>query len=98
MTSLAATIGTGHIAGVAIAIFLGGPGAVFRMWMTARVGMATKYDEAVLAVRFRVTDQNCKQVGGPIYCIQNGLGKMEMVGKRFVLFASIVGFGIGNMV
>ncbi len=98
MTSLAATIGTGNIAGVAIAIFLGGPGAVFRMWMTARVGMATKYDEAVLAVRFRVTDQNGKQVGGPIYCIQNGLGKMEMVGKRFVLFASIVGFGIGNMV
>lgn len=56
MTSLAATIGIGNIAGVAIAIFLGGPGAVFRMWMTARVGMATKYDEAVLAVRFRVTD------------------------------------------
>ena len=73
MTSLAATIGTGNIAGVATAIFLGGPGAVFWMWMTALVGMATKYAEAALAVRFRETEERGKQVGGPMYYIQNGL-------------------------
>ena len=73
MTSLAATIGTGNIAGVATAIFLSGPIAVFWMGMTALVGMATKYAEAVLAVRFRETDERGKQVGGPMYYIQNGL-------------------------
>ena len=75
MTSLAATIGTGNIAGVATAIFLGGPGAVFWMWMTALVGMATKYAEAVLAVRYREEDEQGKFVGGPMYYIKNGLGK-----------------------
>ena len=74
MTSLSATIGTGNIAGVATAIFLGGPGAVFWMWMTALVGMATKYAEAVCAVRFRETDENGNFVGGPMYYIQNGMG------------------------
>ena len=75
MTSLAATIGTGNIAGVATAIYLGGPGAIFWMWMTALVGMATKYAEAVLAVRYREQDERGKFVGGPMYYIKNGLGK-----------------------
>jgi AGCS family alanine or glycine:cation symporter len=99
MTSLAATIGTGNIAGVATAIFLGGPGAVFWMWMTALVGMATKYSEAVLAVRFRETDERGKHVGGPMYYIKNGLGeKWKWLAVCFALFAGIAGFGIGNMV
>jgi len=92
MTSLAATIGTGNIAGVATAIFLGGPGAVFWMWMTALVGMATKYAEAVLAVRFRETDERGKQVGGPMYYIQNGLGaNWKWLAICFALFAGIAG-------
>ncbi|MDH3581218.1 MAG: sodium:alanine symporter family protein [Hyphomicrobiales bacterium] len=99
MTSLSATIGTGNIAGVATAIFLGGPGAVFWMWMTALVGMATKYAEAVCAVRFRETDERGKHVGGPMYYIKNGLGpKWGWLAAAFALFAGIAGFGIGNMV
>ena len=99
MTSLSATIGTGNIAGVATAIFLGGPGAVFWMWMTALVGMGTKYAEAVCAVRFRETDENGNFVGGPMYYIQNGLGaKWKWLAVIFALFAGIAGFGIGNMV
>ncbi len=99
MTSLAATIGTGNIAGVATAIFLGGPGAVFWMWMTALVGMATKYAEAVLAVRYREKDDRGKFVGGPMYYIRNGLGKKwSWMAATFALFAGIAGFGIGNMV
>jgi AGCS family alanine or glycine:cation symporter len=66
MTALAATIGTGNIAGVATAIFIGGPGAVFWMWMTALVGMATKFSEAVLAVRYREVDELGNYVGGPM--------------------------------
>ncbi|MFV0277415.1 MAG: alanine:cation symporter family protein, partial [Parahaliea sp.] len=73
MTSLSATIGTGNIAGVATAIALGGPGALFWMWMTALVGMATKYAEAVCAVRFRETDTDGNYSGGPMYYIRNGL-------------------------
>jgi len=99
MTSLAATIGTGNIAGVATAIFLGGPGAVFWMWMTALVGMATKYAEAVCAVRFREEDERGKYVGGPMYYIKNGLGEnWRWLAVCFALFAGIAGFGIGNMV
>jgi len=99
MTSLAATIGTGNIAGVATAIYLGGPGAVFWMWMTALVGMATKYAEAVLAVRYREKDERGKFVGGPMYYIKNGLGeKWGWMAAVFALFAGIAGFGIGNMV
>lgn len=99
MTSLSATIGTGNIAGVATAIFLGGPGAVFWMWMTALVGMATKYAEAVCAVKFRETDERGKHVGGPMYYIKNGLGeKWGWLAVAFALFAGIAGFGIGNMV
>lgn len=74
MTTLAATVGTGNIAGVATAIFLGGPGALFWMWMTALVGMATKYCEVVLAVHYREKDARGEHVGGPMYAIRNGLG------------------------
>ena len=99
MTSLSATIGTGNIAGVATAIFLGGPGAVFWMWMTALVGMATKYAEAVCAVRYREEDERGKHVGGPMYYIKNGLGdNWKWLAVCFALFAGIAGFGIGNMV
>ena len=73
MTSLSATIGTGNIAGVATAIFLGGPGALFWMWMTALVGMATKYAEAVCAVKYREQDDKGNYLGGPMYYIKNGL-------------------------
>jgi len=99
MTSLAATVGTGNIAGVATAIFLGGPGALFWMWCTALVGMATKYAEVVLAVHYREKDELGQHVGGPMYAIKNGLGKKWLwLGTAFALFGGICGFGIGNMV
>lgn len=99
MTALAATIGTGNIAGVAAAIFIGGPGAVFWMWMTALVGMATKFAEAVLAVRYREVDEDGNYVGGPMYYIKNGMGAhWAWLGTCFALFAGFAGFGIGNMV
>ena len=99
MTSLSATIGTGNIAGVATAIFLGGPGAVFWMWVTALVGMATKYAEAVCAVRFREQDENGNFVGGPMYYIKNGMGEnWKWLATLFAVFAAIAGFGIGNTV
>ena len=99
MTALAATIGTGNIAGVATAIFLGGPGAVFWMWITALLGMATKYSEAVLAVKYREVDERGKYVGGPMYYIKNGLGDgWKWLGIAFALFGMIAAFGIGNMV
>ena len=99
MTALSATIGTGNIAGVATAIALGGPGAVFWMWMTALVGMATKYAEAVLAIKYREVDSEGRYVGGPMYYIKNGLGRhWAWLGFLFALFAALAGFGIGNMV
>ncbi|MEN8175855.1 MAG: sodium:alanine symporter family protein [Pseudomonadota bacterium] len=99
MTSLSATIGTGNIAGVGTAIALGGPGAVFWMWCTALVGMATKYAEAVLAVKYREIDANGDHVGGPMYYIKNGLGhNWKWLGTTFAVFGAIAGFGIGNMV
>lgn len=99
MTALAATVGTGNIAGVATAIALGGPGALFWMWMTALVGMATKYAEVLLAVHYRETDELGQQVGGPMYAIKNGLGKnWKWLGIAFALFGGLAGFGIGNMV
>jgi len=99
MTAMAATVGTGNIAGVATAIFIGGPGAVFWMWITALFGMATKYAEAVLAVHFRETDHRGMRVGGPMYYIKNGLGKhWHWLGFLFALFGMLAGFGIGNMV
>lgn len=99
MTSLSATIGTGNIVGVATAIALGGPGALFWMWMTALVGMATKYAEAVLAVHYRETDASGKHIGGPMYYIRNGLGKKwTWLAVAFAFFGTITAFGIGNMV
>ena len=99
MTCLAATVGTGNIAGVATAIFLGGPGALFWMWCTALVGMATKYCEVVLAVHYREKDDRGEHVGGPMYAIKNGLGKRWVwLGAAFAIFGGLAGFGIGNMV
>ncbi len=99
MTALSATIGTGNIAGVATAIALGGPGAVMWMWLTALFGMATKYAEAVLAVRFRERDALGSYVGGPMYYIRGGLGRgWRWLGGAFALFGMIAAFGIGNMV
>ena len=100
MTALAATVGTGNIAGVAAAIALGGPGALFWMWMTGLVGMATKYSEAVLGVRYRVTDARGEMAGGPQYYLSRGVGGWfgRLLGFLFALFAAIAAFGIGNMV
>lgn len=99
MTSLSATIGTGNIAGVATAIALGGPGALFWMWCTALVGMATKYAEAVCAVHFREQDSAGNYSGGPMYYIKNGLGKnWRWLAGCFAFFGAIAGFGIGNTV
>ncbi|WP_300668630.1 sodium:alanine symporter family protein [Desulfoluna sp.] len=97
MTALSATVGTGNIAGVATAIAMGGPGAMFWMWVTGLVGMATKYAEAVLAVKYREKDENGNMCGGPMYYITTGLG-WKWMGVLFALFASIAAFGIGNMV
>ncbi len=99
MTSLAATIGTGNIAGVATAIALGGPGALFWMWMTAIVGMATKYAETVLAIEYREQDEAGNFCGGPMYYIRNGLGdNWRWLAAAFALFGMLAGFGIGNTV
>ena len=99
MTSLSSTIGMGNIAGVATAIGMGGPGALFWMWCAAFVGMATKYAEAVLAVNYRETDQFGRKVGGPMYYIKNGLGKnWKWLGMAFALFGSSAGFGLANTV
>ncbi|WP_348761402.1 sodium:alanine symporter family protein [uncultured Salinisphaera sp.] len=98
-TALSATVGTGNIAGVATAIHLGGPGAVFWMWVTALVGMATKYGEAVLAVNYRQTNSAGQHVGGPMYYIRNGLGEhWRWLAFLFALFATVAAFGIGNTV
>ncbi len=97
MTALAATVGTGNIAGVATAVASGGPGALFWMWITGLFGMATKYGEAVLAVKYRTTDERGEMAGGPMYYLRDGL-KAPWLGFLFALFASIAAFGIGNMV
>jgi AGCS family alanine or glycine:cation symporter len=97
MVALAATIGTGNIIGVATAISVGGPGALFWMWITAAFGMATKYAEGVLAVKYRIVDENGEMAGGPMYYIERGLG-LKWLGVLFALFGSIAAFGIGNMV
>ncbi|MDP2504927.1 MULTISPECIES: sodium:alanine symporter family protein [unclassified Oceanobacter] len=99
MTAMSATVGTGNIAGVATAVFLGGPGALFWMWCTALVGMATKFSEAVLAVKYREVDEQGNHVGGPMYYIKNGLGaKWAWMGTAFAVFGMAAGFGIGNTV
>ena len=99
MTALSSTVGTGNIAGVATAIGIGGPGALFWMWCTALVGLATKYAEAVLAVNYRETDELGKKVGGPMYYIKNGLGtKWKWLGVCFAIFGALAGFGLANTV
>ncbi|MBB6455378.1 AGCS family alanine or glycine:cation symporter [Salirhabdus euzebyi] len=96
-TALAATVGTGNIVGVASAVVLGGPGAVFWMWITALVGMATKYAEALLAVKFRTKNSKGEMAGGPMYYIERGM-KVKWLAVLFAIFAAIAAFGIGNMV
>ena len=99
MTALSATVGTGNIAGVATAIYFGGPGAIFWMWIIALFGMATKYAEAVLAVSYREKDALGNYVGGPMYYIRNGLGNnWRWMASSFAFFAMFAAFGIGNMV
>lgn len=90
MTALSATVGTGNIAGVATAIAVGGPGAVFWMWMTALVGMATKYAEVVVAVKYREKNAKGQWVGGPMYAIKNGLGpKWRWLATAFAVFGGL---------
>ena len=96
-TALAATIGTGNIVGVATAISLGGPGAVLWCWLTGVFGIATKYSEALLAVKYRIRMPNGTMAGGPMYVLQRGLG-IRWAGILFAVFTSIAAFGIGNMV
>ena len=96
-TALAATVGTGNIVGVTGAIILGGPGAVFWMWLSALIGMCTKFSEVVLAVRYREKNANGEWVGGPMYYIKNGLGKnWKWLGILFSIFGALAAFGIGN--
>ncbi len=97
MTALSATIGTGNIAGVATACVLGGPGAVFWMWMTALFGMATKYGEGVLAVKYRVKNEKGEMNGGPMYYIERGL-KWKWLAIIFAFFGTVASFGIGSSV
>ena len=97
-TALAATVGTGNIAGVTGAIVAGGPGAVFWMWLSALFGMVTKYAEVVLAIKYRERNDKGDWVGGPMYYIKNGLGKnWEWLGIVFCIFGALAAFGIGNM-
>lgn len=103
MTALSATVGTGNIAGVATAIALGGPGAVFYMWLIALFGMATKYAEAVCAVTYREVDTSGRYVGGPMYYLRNGVGAFapelgRWLGLAFAVFGAVAAFGIGNAV
>ena len=101
MTALAATVGTGNIVGVATAIAAGGPGALFWMWITGLVGMATKYSEALLSVKYRTVDGRGDQAGGPMYYLSEGIRWRPIglvLGWLFALFAAVAAFGIGNMV
>ena len=96
-TALAATVGTGNIAGVAGAIAIGGPGAIFWMWVSALFGMCTKFSEVTLAVHFRERNEKGDLVGGPMYCIKNGLGKhWQWLGMLFSAFGVLTVFGTGN--
>lgn len=97
-TALAGTVGTGNIAGVTGAIFVGGPGAVFWMWVSAFFGMCTKYAEIALAIRYRTIDENGVHKGGPMYYIENGLGKnWRWLAVLFAVLGGIASFGIGNI-
>ncbi|MCC4723633.1 sodium:alanine symporter family protein [Salinicoccus sp. RF5] len=98
MTALAATVGTGNVVGVATAVVIGGPGAVFWMWITALVGMATKYSEGVLGVKYRQKNAKGEMSGGPMYYLEYGLGQ-KWLGVLFAFFAVFAAiFGIGNMI
>jgi AGCS family alanine or glycine:cation symporter len=97
MTALAATIGTGNIAGVATAVVLGGPGALFWMWVSAFFGMATKYAEGLLAVKYRIKEADGSMSGGPMYYISIGL-KMKWLGMAFAVFGMIAALGTGASV
>ena len=94
-TALAATIGTGNIVGVATALIVGGPGAIFWMWIAAFFGMATKFSEVTLAVAYQEKNSKNEVVGGPMYYIERGLG-LPWLGKLFAILAAIATFGIGN--
>lgn len=96
-TALAATVGTGNIAGVATALVSGGPGAVFWMWVTAAIGMCTKFTSCLLAMKYRTIDADGEVAGGPMYYLRDGLQK-KWLGILFAVFAFIASFGIGNMV
>ncbi len=96
-TALAATVGTGNVAGVATAIAIGGPGAIFWMWVSAFFGMTTKFGEVVLAIRFREKKEDGRFVGGPMYYIENGLNQ-KWLAVLFSIFGVLASFGIGNMV
>ena len=96
-TALAATIGTGNIIGVGTAITLGGPGAVFWCWLTGVLGIATKYAEGLLAVKYRVRTPDGKMAGGPMYALEKGMG-LKWLAVLFALFTVVASFGIGNMV
>ena len=97
-TALAATIGTGNIAGVATAIATGGPGAVFWMWFSAFFGMVTKFGEVVLAVRYREQKPDGSWAGGPMYYISKGMGdNWKWLAALFAFFGAFASFGIGNM-
>lgn len=95
MTAMAATVGVGNIVGVATAVFLGGPGAIFWMWLAGFFGMATKYGEAILAVKYRTKDANGQMAGGPMYYLEHGL-KQKWLGVIFAIFGALAAFGIGN--
>lgn len=96
-TALAATIGTGNIVGVAAAVSIGGPGAVLWMWLTGVFGIATKYSEALLSVKYRVRTADGSMAGGPMYVLERGLGA-KWAGALFAVFTAIAAFGIGNVV
>lgn len=97
VTSLAATIGTGNIVGVATAVALGGPGAVFWCWLTGVLGISTKYAEGLLAVKYRVKTPSGEMIGGPMYALERGL-KLKWLGILFCIFTALAAFGIGNTV
>lgn len=98
-TALAATVGTGNIVGVATALSIGGPGSLFWIWVTGLVGMATKYSEAYLGVRFRTADEHGKQQGGPQTYLRRGIpgGLGKVLAAAFMLFTIFASFGIGNL-
>ena len=98
-TALAATVGTGNIAGITSAVTLGGPGSIFWLWISALLGMATKYSEVLLAVKYRERNAHGDWVGGPMYYIRNGLGKnWKWLAVIFCIFGGLASFGIGNAV